>query len=128
MARARTLRGELTKTEPPDWTSLEEFIDIELCERFMWMHEVELEDGTTVDAYKDRGTRRYLHLGRDGRAFDYTEDGQYQEIDPCLALLRVFEDTSAYGISDGERAALLDALQRGRPANGRESCPPTKRA
>lgn len=29
---------------------------------FMWMYEVELEDGTVLQAYKHRWTRRYLYI------------------------------------------------------------------
>lgn len=38
---------------------------------FMWMGELELEDGTSVHSYKHRSTRRYAHLGVDGQAYDY---------------------------------------------------------
>jgi hypothetical protein len=61
---------------------------------FMWMHEVELEDGNRVHAYKHYETRRYLHLDHGGRAFVFVwnenreaeEDSRYEEVDPRWLL------------------------------------------
>jgi hypothetical protein len=53
---------------------------------FMWMFECELEDGTLVQAYKHRGTRRYLYLDRDGRAFGEVRRGRFEEVPPRLLL------------------------------------------
>jgi hypothetical protein len=60
----------------------------------MWMHEVELEDGTRLHAYKHHETRRYLHLDHGGRAFVFIwdesrpveEDSLYEEVDPLWLL------------------------------------------
>jgi hypothetical protein len=56
----------------------------------MWMHEIRLDDGTRIDAYKHTTTRRYLHLSDDGRAFDYLGDGGYGEVDLATAIVRGF--------------------------------------
>lgn len=61
---------------------------------FMWMHEIELEDGTRLHAYKHYETRRYLHLDHGGRAFVFAwdenrgvdEDSEYEEADPQWLL------------------------------------------
>jgi len=53
---------------------------------FMWMFEAELPDGTPLQAYKHRGTRRYLYLDDDGRAFDEVRPRRFEEIDPRLLL------------------------------------------
>jgi hypothetical protein len=54
---------------------------------FMWMHEVELKDGTCLHAYKNRETRHYLHLSSDGRAFTYCGDNLYREVEISCALM-----------------------------------------
>lgn len=53
---------------------------------FMWMFEVELEDGTPLQAYKHRWTRRYLFLDEAGRAFDEIRHSQFEEVEPRLLL------------------------------------------
>jgi hypothetical protein len=53
---------------------------------FMWMFEAGLEDGTPLQAYKHRWTRRYLFLTADGRAFDEIRPGRYEEVEPRLLL------------------------------------------
>jgi hypothetical protein len=84
--RPRRRKGKTLGSCEPDWQPL---IDL-LLEDFMWMFEVELTDGTHLHAYKHRGTRRYIHLTGDGRAFAYewrepSEGDQpawYREVDP----------------------------------------------
>ena len=48
-------------------------------EDFMWMFEVELEDGRRLHAYKHWWTRRYIHLTSKARAFVYEEPHHYRE-------------------------------------------------
>lgn len=57
----------------------------------MWMHEVELESGLRLHAYKHCDTRRYLHLDIEGRAFIYLDPG-YGEVDPDRLLAEVLPD------------------------------------
>jgi hypothetical protein len=52
--------------EEPTWEPLLDAVGEELTAGFMWMHEETLEDGTRVQAYKHRYTRRYLYLGAGG--------------------------------------------------------------
>lgn len=67
---------------------------------FMWMFEVELEDGAPVQAYKHWWTRRYLHLDFAGRAFVFTEDNLYEEVDPGELVAAVLNGRES-------RAAIL---------------------
>ena len=76
----------MRQCDTPDWDPLRVF----LCGDFMWMHDVQLDDGTLLNAYKHRITRRYLHLAEDGRAFVYTGNDRYQEVDADLATEEVF--------------------------------------
>lgn len=48
---------------------------------FMWMFEVELEDGAKLQVYKHYYTRQYLHLDEGGCAFIYCCGGRYREVD-----------------------------------------------
>lgn len=61
-----------------------------VVEFFMWMNSVELSDGTVLEAYKHRETRRYLHLARGGRAFQYHGERGYREIDVTEAMNGAF--------------------------------------
>ena len=85
------LLGTMCNVDRPDWTVLEEVVPKESLAWFMWMCEVELEDGALVQVYKHRITRRYLHLADDGRAFYYIGGGCYREVDRDLAAVAVFE-------------------------------------
>jgi hypothetical protein len=100
-------RGRVVNYETPVWEPLFELTSEHIGE-FMWMHEVELEDGTRLHAYKHYETRRYLHLDHGGRAFVFIwredreedEDSQYEEVDPQwlleLAVARPDERASLF--------------------------------
>jgi len=75
------IRGQMKQYEEPNWEPLLYLLRA-YVDDFMWMHEVELADGTSVHAYKHIETRRYLHLGEDHRTFVYTDDDRYREIEP----------------------------------------------
>lgn len=68
--------------ERPDWEPLLNVLDEEVVEQFMWMHEVELEDGTRVHAYKHWLNRRYLYLGRRGDAYLHIEPEDLESDEP----------------------------------------------
>jgi hypothetical protein len=74
------LRGEMTRRDDPVWEPLLNLLRV-YVDDFMWMFEVELEDGTRLHAYKHRETRRYLHLSEDDGVFFYKEPDFYCEID-----------------------------------------------
>lgn len=75
----RALRGGGMRGDQPNWEPLLELAPEEIDD-FMWMFEVELEDGAMVQAYKHWWTRRYVHLDFGGRAFVFTEDDLYEEV------------------------------------------------
>jgi hypothetical protein len=115
------LSGERIQHYSPDWTYLEELLGAELIEWFMWMCEVELADGTSVHAYKHVWTRRYFHLGPDGRAFVYVPRRCYMEIDPVDAIDLVFDEAwenrsgpLVPGDPESEREAVRAARERAR--------------
>ena len=91
MASKRPIAGEVRQYREPDWTALQRLVELEVMGDFMWMHEIALADGTAVHAYKHHWTRRYLHLGDDGRAFYYVEPDRYQEVEPRVAFESAFE-------------------------------------
>jgi hypothetical protein len=70
----------MTRKDEPTWEPLLNLLRA-YVDDFMWMFEVELEDGTRLHAYKHRETRRYLHLSEDDRVFFYEEPDFYCEID-----------------------------------------------
>lgn len=93
MRSMRPRRGQVLQFDHPVWEPLEN-LAFEHAGEFMWMHEVELEDGTRLHAYKHRETRRYLHLDHGGRAFvfiwdesrDLGELSEYEEVAPDWLL------------------------------------------
>lgn len=91
---SRAIKGEFLQCEEPEWEPLLELLKSQVDE-FMWMHEVELRDGTRVHAYKHYWTRLYLHLTADGRAFVFCQDGRYRRVDAREMLPRVV-DRSRY--------------------------------
>ncbi|MGK2931394.1 MAG: hypothetical protein ACSLFD_01230 [Solirubrobacterales bacterium] len=76
------IAGETKQGESPHWDPLLNLVG-ERTPEFMWMFEIELEDGTAVHAYKHSGTRRYFHLGVDGRTFIYRHGGV---VDGCPGM------------------------------------------
>jgi hypothetical protein len=84
--------GELVQAERPVWEPLIELVGLDVVDGFMWMNELELDDGLEVHAYKSIATRRYLHLAVDGRAFRYHSPGRYEEIMLREALEEAFTD------------------------------------
>ena len=103
----RRKRGWVVNTRVPIWEPLFELAPEHLSD-FMWMHEVELEDGTRLHVYKHHETRRSLHLDHGGRAFVFIwdesrpvdEDSLYEEVDPLwlldLVLAKPDERASLY--------------------------------
>jgi len=113
----RFIQGETRQYKEPDWGPLENVLSSdELCAHFMWMGDIELEDGTIVNEYKHRWTRQYLHLADDGRAFIYVGDERYQEADLTLAIGAVFLGWEGCEPTLEERVALQSALRKTLPA------------
>jgi hypothetical protein len=76
MSKPQRFQGEHVNHDRPHWVPILAMVGPELTGWFMWMGELELSDGTRVHAYKHRDTRRYLHIGVDGRTFYYDWDGK----------------------------------------------------
>jgi hypothetical protein len=89
----RPRKGRVINYEHPIWEPLIRLAR-EHVDDFMWMHEIELEDGTRLHAYKHWETRRYLHLDHGSRAFvfvwhesrDVEVPSEYEEVDPQWLL------------------------------------------
>lgn len=76
------LKGTTLQGEDADWRPLQNVISYHACDEFMWMFEVELEDGTRLHAYKHHRNRRYLHLSARGEAFTYVWRADDDDFDP----------------------------------------------
>jgi hypothetical protein len=118
MTSARLVHGTVRQGDTPDWAPLEELVGVELCGQFMWIFDVELADGTRLNAYKHIWTRCYFNLADDGRAFHYAADGRYREVDQYTAIVGVFEDWEGCQPTASEVEALRVALRRARPSLG----------
>ena len=78
-----TIHGTmLLDVNEPTWAPLVTVVGGRQAEWFMWMYAIGLADGTRAHAYKHVSTRRYVHLGEDGRGFEYVGDKQYREMEP----------------------------------------------
>jgi hypothetical protein len=84
---AEEIRGQATSCRDPNWEPLLRLAP-EYVDEFMWMFAVDLEDGTRIHSYEHWETRRYVHLGEDGRAFYYREPDLYCRIG-AFHLLRL---------------------------------------
>jgi hypothetical protein len=107
------LRGDLTQYDVPRWDPLLEAVGERLVGGFMWMHEEELDDGTTLHAYKHRDTRRYLYLAEDGRAFERTPCDAYVPLRLDFAIeAAVCTWWILSGWEEADRQAVWDAVVR----------------
>lgn len=77
--RKKPRDGNVVNYEQPVWEPLLGLARIYVDE-FMWMAEIELDNGTRLQAYKHYWTRRYLHLDGEGNAWFYREDGRYEQL------------------------------------------------
>jgi hypothetical protein len=113
--------GELVQYERPVWEPLIELVGLELVDGFMWMNELQLDDGLEVHAYKSIATRRYLHLGVDGRAFRYRSSDRYEEITLREALQEAFTDWEVTLPLPRDPEAVRALLERHRSASSQET-------
>ena len=75
------ISGRSIQGEHPNWDPLLALVGEEVTGWFMWMFEVELEDGRRRHAYKHQMTRRYVHLAEKGEAIEYVGDELYSPVD-----------------------------------------------
>lgn len=111
-ADSKTIAGEMVQGDRPNWKPLEVMVGEELAGEFMWMFQVDLADGTAAHAYKHIWTRRYLHLGEDGRTFAFTSSGGYRTVDPFDLLLAVFDGWECLTDEQADVGALRTALRQ----------------
>ena len=116
MLSDRSISGDLLQYEEPDWEPLRALVGMTLADWFMWMHEIQLVDGTRLHAYKHIATRRYFHLALDGRAFVYTPRGRYREIEPRMAIDLVFADWDVLAPEPRDPQVVRAALRSARRA------------
>lgn len=90
MARKRTWRGRIAQGDTPDWAPLCDLVGEPVVADFMWMFEVELNDGSRLQAYKHIDTRRYIHLSSAGLAFAYRPPDHYGRVAAVGVLAEVF--------------------------------------
>jgi len=119
MLPSPTVPGVVVQFDTPSWAPLEAAIGSELASWFMWMHELQLADGSRIHAYKHSVTRRYLHLAADGRAFDDRADGRYGEVHLASAIVCAFSGADRVLPSAQHLQAVRAAVQaaRLRPAH-----------
>ncbi len=108
------IAGEVCQYDEPDWQPLYDLVGVHLADWFMWMFEIELDDGAHVHAYKHITTRCYFHLAEDGRAFVYLRGGGYREIDRRHAIDLVFDGWEE--LASGPEEDDVTALERAREA------------
>jgi hypothetical protein len=70
-----------------DFTALQELVRDVIVSQFLWMFEVELQNGSRMDIYRHRDTCGYLYVAEDGRTFDWAARGQFRETDPLDSLM-----------------------------------------
>lgn len=57
--------------DAPNWEPLRSVIPAADCDQWMWMHRSTTNDGTVIESYKHRYTRRYLKLSDGGQAWTF---------------------------------------------------------
>lgn len=105
------IHGVSHPSEEPDWQPLLDLVGEHLTGFFMWMSEIDLEDGVKAHAYKHHETRRYLHIAEDARTFGYVGVGTYDEINPNRAISDAFAGWETLG-SQEDFDTTLSELRR----------------
>jgi hypothetical protein len=77
--RKKPREGDFVNHQEPVWAPLLGLARVYVDE-FMWMGEIELDNGVRLQLYKHYWTRRYLHLDAEGNAWFYREDGRYEQL------------------------------------------------
>ena len=114
MFSEQDIAGDVCQYEEPDWQPLYDLVGVHLADWFMWMFEIELDDGGRVHAYKHITTRCYFHQAVDGRSFVYLRGGGYREIDRRHAIDLVFAEWEELSPAPDEDD--VTALERARDA------------
>jgi hypothetical protein len=114
VAKARRYSGRGMQGDRPNWQPLLDAVGEEVTGDFMWMFEVELSNGMSLQAYKHVDTRRYIHLAADGTAFVFESPNWYRRVPAAVVLAAVFAplDKGLYGVTDRQIEASWAAVER----------------
>jgi hypothetical protein len=113
MRRTRVRTGRATRRDHPDWGPLLGAVGEPVVGDFMWMFEVELTDGPSLQAYKHIDTRRYVHLDPDGAAYVYEEPDRYRPFPIAEVLAVVFASLPGLaGVTEEQITASWEAVGR----------------
>lgn len=103
----------MTQAERPEWEPLVNAVGERVAGDFMWMFEVELSDGTSLQAYKHVDTRRYVHLAADGQAYYYVSPNRYVPIAAWEVFAAVFRTLPRLaGVTEGQILDSQNAIDR----------------
>jgi hypothetical protein len=120
MGKARVCRGKSSQGDKPDWGPLLDAVGEQVTGDFMWMFEVELTNGTRLQAYKHVDTRCYVHLGRDGAAFVFEPPDRYRIVPPADLFAAAFRPLlGLLGVTDDQITtswAAVERLDQSRPS------------
>jgi hypothetical protein len=113
MGKGRVCRGRATQGDSPEWEPLLDAVGEQVIGDFMWMFEVELTNGTRLQAYKHIDTRRYTHLAHDGRAFVFEPPDRYRNVPAADVLAAVFATLPRLaGVTEDQMRASWTAVER----------------
>ena len=116
MEGAERTRGEVCNFKQPNWRPLERVAE-EIAGAFMWMFEVDMENGDRVHAYKHIDTRCYLHLGVSGTAYAYVDEDDYRVVDLGTLLSEALMDWGAFGATPADLEACERIIARADAGN-----------
>jgi hypothetical protein len=112
-ARTRTYKGVSTQGDKPNWRPLLAVVGEQVAGDFMWMFEVELDNGMPLQAYKHVDTRGYVHLAPDGSAFIYEPPDRYRSFPVADVLAAVFAPLLGLaGVTADQISASWGAVKR----------------
>jgi hypothetical protein len=120
--RKKPRKGEMVFRDEPVWEPLLGLARIYIDE-FMWMYEVQLENGKRLQGYKHWWTRRYLHLDEDGEPWFWT--GKAEMYEPYVGdIVDLFNEVTRWHYP-GQHAEELEewrdeqreAEERGEPVD-----------
>jgi hypothetical protein len=80
---------------------------------FMWMYEVTLSDGQSLQVYKHVDTRRSVHLAADGQAYFYEPPDRYVPISAAQVFAAVLRELPGLaGVTEGQILDSRNAVDR----------------
>lgn len=103
----------MTQGERPNWKPLVNAVGERVAGDFMWMFEVELRDGRSLQAYKHIDTRGYVHLTAEGQAYCYEHPSRYVRIPAWEIFAAVFRTLPRLGgVTEGQLLDSRNAVDR----------------